>query len=148
MKALVSALALLVGSNVMALAADQTLKFKLVAFYVDQKDGEIHMVGATVSPNGTIGTKDFSVKEDQNGKGTGRSTYYFPDGSIVTTDSFVDTATQTGGHVVGKIQIVSGTGAYQGATGGGPFDGDWGDKSPLKGAGLFNIELDVTTPGT
>ena len=148
MKTLVSALALLIGSNVMAVAADQALKFKLVAFYVDQKDGEVHMVGATVSPDGRIGTKDFSVKKDQNGKGVGRSIYYFPDGSIVTTDSFVDTATQTGGHVVGKIQIVSGTGAYQGATGGGPFDGDWGDKSPLKGAALFNIELDVTTPGT
>jgi ABC-type branched-subunit amino acid transport system substrate-binding protein len=148
MKTLVSVLALLIGSDVMALAADQTLKFKLVAFYIDQKDGETHMVGATMSPNGTIGTKDFSVKEDQNGKGAGRSTYYFPDGSIATTDSFVDTATQTGGHVVGKIQIVSGTGAYQGATGEGPFDGDWGDKSPLKGAGLFNIELDVKTPGT
>ena len=148
MKALVSALALLVGSNVMAVAADQTLKFKLVAFTVGEKDGEYHMVGATVAPDGAIGTKDFSVKEDQNGNGTIHSTYYFPNGSIVTTDSFVDTATQTGGHVVGKIQIVSGTGAYQGATGGGPFDGDWGDKSPLKGAGLFNIELDVTTPGT
>ena len=78
MKTLVSALALLIGSNVMAVAADQTLKFKLVAFYVDQKDGEIHMVGATVSPNGTIGTKEFSVKEDQNGKGVGRSTYISP----------------------------------------------------------------------
>ena len=148
MKALVSALALLVGSNVMAVAADQTLKFKLVAFTVGEKDGEYHMVGATVAPDGAIGTKDFSVKEDQNGNGTIHSTYYFPNGSIVTSGSFVDTATQTGGHVVGKIQIVSGTGAYQGATGGGPFDGDWGDKSPLKGAGLFNIELDVTTPGT
>ena len=148
MKTLVSALALLVGSNVIALAADQTLKFKLVAFNTGEKDGEYHFVGATVSPDGAIGTKDFSVKEDQNGKGTGHSTYYFPDGSIVANDSFMDTATQTGGHVVGKIQIVSGTGAYQGATGGGPFDGDWGDKSPLKGAGLFNIELDVTTPGT
>ena len=113
MKALVSALALLVGSNVMAVAADQTLKFKLVAFNVGEKDGEYHFVGATVSPNGTIGTKDFSVKEDQNGAGVGHSTYYFPDGSIVTTDLFMDTATQTGGHVVGKVQIVSGTGAYQ-----------------------------------
>ena len=148
MKTLVSALALLVGSNVMAVAADQTLKFKLVAFYVDQKDGEIHMVGATVSPNGAIGTKDFSVKEDQNGNGTIHSTYYFPNGSIVTSGSFVDTATQTGGHVVGKYQIVSGTNAYQGATGTGAFDGDWGDKSPLKGAALYNIELDVKTPGT
>jgi hypothetical protein len=66
----------------------------------------------------------------------------------VTTDSFVDTATQTGGQVVGKIQIVSGTGSYQGATGGGGFDGDWGDKSPLKGTGIYNIELDVKTPGS
>ena len=148
MKTLVSALALLIGSNVMAVAADQTLKFKLVAFYVDQKDGETHMVGATVSPNGTIGTKDFSVKEDQNGAGAGHSTYYFSDGSIVTTDSFVDTATQTGGHVVGRVQIVSGTGAYQGATGTGAFEGDWGDKSPLRNAMLLNIGLDVKTPGS
>ena len=148
MKTLVSALALLVGSNVMAVAADQTLKFKLVAFNVGEKDGEYHFVGATVSPNGTIGTKDFSVKEDQNGAGAGHSTYYFPDGSIVTTDSFVDTATQTGGHVVGKVQIVSGTGAYQGATGTGAFEGDWGDKSPLKNAMLLNIGLDVKTPGS
>ena len=148
MKTLVSALALLVGSNVMAVAADQTLKFKLVAFNVGEKDGEYHFVGATVSPDGTIGTKDFSVKEDQNGKGAGHSTYYFPDGSIVANESFVDTATQTGGHVVGKYQIVAGTGAYQGATGGGSFDGDWGDKSPLKNAMLLNIELDVKTPGS
>jgi hypothetical protein len=33
MKTLVSAIALLVGSNVIAVAADQTLKFKMVAFY-------------------------------------------------------------------------------------------------------------------
>ena len=132
MKTLVSALVLLVGSDVMAVTADQTLKFKLVAFYVDQ-DGEYHSFGAT--PAGVIGTKDFSVKEDQNGKGAGHSTYYFPDGSIVASDSFVDTETQPGGHVVGKIQIVSCTGAYQGATGGGSVDGDWG-KSPLKGAAL------------
>jgi hypothetical protein len=121
---------------------------RLVAFNVGEKDGEYHFLGATVSPDGTIGTKDFSIKEDQNGNGAGRSTYYFPGGSIVTTDSFVDKATQTGGHVVGKLQIVSGTGAYQGATGTGAFEGDWGDKSPLKDAMPFNIELDVKTPGT
>jgi hypothetical protein len=111
MKALVSALALLVGSNVMAAAADQTLKFKLWRSTPIKRMANI------------ILTKDFSVKEDQNGKGAGQSTYYFPDGSIVASDSFVDTETQTGGHVVGKIQIVSGTGAYQGATGGGSLTG-------------------------
>ncbi len=36
--------------------------------------------------------------------------------------------------MVGKYQIISGTGAYQGATGAGTIEGDWGDKSPLKGA--------------
>ena len=142
MKALVLALALLVGSNIMAVAGDQTLKFKLVTFYIGEKDGESHMVGATVSPDGSIGTKDFFDKQ-----GTGHSTYYFHDGSIVANYSTASTGTNTGGHIVGKYQIVSGTGAYQGATGGGSIDGDWGDKSPLKNASLYNIELNVKTPG-
>ena len=47
-----------------------------------------------------------------------------------------------------QTQIVSGTGAYQGATGSGAFEGDWGDKSPLKNAMLLNIELGVKTPGS
>ena len=147
MKALLSAIALLIGSNVMAVAGDQTLKFKLVTFYMGDKDGESHMVGVSVSPNGTIGTKDFYEKQGANGA-TGHSTYYFPDGSIVADYSSVSTGSNNGGHVVGKYQIVSGTGAYQGATGGGSIDGDWGDKSPLQNAGLFNIELDIKTPGT
>jgi hypothetical protein len=148
MKTLVSAFALLVGSNVMAVAADQTLKFKLVTFYMGNKGGESHLAGVSVSPNGTIGTKDFYEKQGAMGASTGHSTYYFPDGSIVANYSNVSTGTNSGGHVVGKYEIVSGTGAYQGATGGGSIDGDWGDKSPLKNAGLFNIELDIKTPGT
>jgi hypothetical protein len=147
MKALVSAFALLVGSNIMAVAGDQTLKFKLVAFYIGEKDGESHMVGATVSPDGTIGTKDFFDKQGENGASTGHSTYYFPDGSLVANYSTASAGTGTGGHIVGKYQIVSGIGTYQGATGGGSIDGDWGDKSPLKNASLFNIELHVKTPG-
>jgi len=148
MKTLVSALALLVGSNVVAVAGDQILKHKLVAFYLGEKDGESHFVGATVSPDGTIGTKDWTDKTDENGKGIGHSTYYFPKGSIVANYTTTVTGTNSGGHVVGKYQIVSGTGAYQGATGGGSFEGDYGDKSPLKGAGLYNVELDVKTPGS
>jgi hypothetical protein len=148
MKTLLSVIALLIGSNVMAVAGDQTLKFKLVTFYMGDKDGESHMVGVSVSPNGTIGTKDFYDKQGENGASTGHSTYYFPDGSLVANYSNVSTGTNSGGHIVGKYQIVSGTGVYQGATGGGSIDGDWGDKSPLKNAGLFNIELDIKTPGT
>jgi hypothetical protein len=148
MKTLVSAIALLVGSNIAAMAADQALKFKLVTFYMGEKDGESHMVGVSVSPDGEIGTKDFFDKQGENGASTGHSTYYFPDGSLVANYSTVSTGTSTGGHIVGKYQIISGTGAYQGATGGGSIDGDWGDKSPLKNASLFNIELDIKTPGT
>ncbi len=147
MKTLVSALALLVGSHVMAVAGDLTLKHKLVTFYIGEKDGESHMVGVTIAPDGTIGTKDFYDKPSQGGS-TGHSTYYFPDGSLVVNYTTVVTGTNTGGHVVGKYRIVSGTGAYQGATGTGGFEGDWGDKSPLKGASLYNVELDVKTPGT
>ena len=147
MKTLISAIGLLVVSNIAAMAADQTLKFKLVSFYMGDKDGESHFSGVTVSPNGTIGTKDFFDKQGENGTSTGHSTYYFPDGSLVANYSTASTGTSTGGHIVGKYQIVSGTGAYQGATGGGSIDGDWGDKSPLKNASLFNIELDIKTPG-
>jgi hypothetical protein len=64
----------------------------------------------------------------------------------VVNYSTTQTGTQTGAHVLGKYQIISGTGAYQGATGTGSFEGDWGDKSPLKGAGLYNAELDIKTP--
>jgi hypothetical protein len=63
------------------------------------------------------------------------STYSLPDGFIVASESLVDVdkETQTGGHVVGKIQIVSGIVSYQVMTGTGAFDGDCGDKSSLKG---------------
>jgi hypothetical protein len=146
MKTLVSALALLISTNVMAIAAEHTLKFKMIAFYMGDKDGEYHFVGATVSPDGTIGTNDFYHKPSENG-GAGHETYYFPDGSLVVTYSETSAGTKTGAHVVGKYQILSGTGAYQGATGSGSFEGDWGDKSPLKGAALYNAELEVKTPG-
>jgi hypothetical protein len=148
MKTLVSALAILVGSNIAAMSADLMLKHKLITFYVGEKDGESHNVGVTVAPDGTLGTKDFYDKTDANGKGTGHSTYYFPNGSIVMNYTTTVTGNDTGGHVVGKYQIISGTGAYQGATGTGGFEGDWGDKSPLKGAGLYDVELDVKTPGS
>jgi hypothetical protein len=147
MKTFVSAIALLVGSNIAAMAADQTLKFKLVTFYMGEKNGESHFVGVSISPDGTMGTKDFYDKPGEKDTSTGHSTYYFPNGSLVANYSAEYTGTNSGGHVVGQYQIISGTGAYQGATGGGSIDGDWGDKSPLKGAGLYNIELDVKTPG-
>jgi hypothetical protein len=92
-------------------------------------------------------TKDFSVKEDQNGKGAGHSTYYFPDGSIVASviRGYGDTnrrpcCRQNPDRF--RQRRVSGRDRRR------LVDGDQGDKSPLKGAALYNIELDVTTPGT
>jgi hypothetical protein len=148
MKLILLATTLLIGLNASAISAEKNLNFKLVTIYIGEKDGESHMMGVTVTPDGSIGTKDFYDKPGENGRGTGHSTYYFPDGSLVANYSTVVTGTDTGGHVLGKYQVISGTGAYQGVTGTGSFEGDWGDKSPLKGAGLYNVELDVKTPGT
>ena len=146
MRTLISALALLVGSNVMALAGEHTLKFKLIYFPLGEKGGEYHMVGVTVAPDGTLGTKDFWDKPGDHGD-TGHSTYYFANGSINANYAMTTTGTKEGGHMIGTYEIVSGTGDFQGATGTGKFEGDWGDKSPLKGAALYNVELDVKTPG-
>ena len=146
MKILLTAIALLAGSNVAAIAAEQTLKFQLASVFLGQKDGETHFAGITISPDGSLGTKDYFDKAGENGASTGHSTYYFAKGSLVVTYAGVSKGTQTGGHYKGKYEIVSGTGVYQGATGTGAIDGDWGDASPLKNASLFNIELDVKTP--
>ena len=146
MKILLSAIALLVGSNVAAIAAEQTLKFKLAYFFMEQKDGENHFMGVTIAPDGTLGTKDFFAKPGENGAFTGRSTYYFPKGTINVTMVGDGTGTDKGGHIKGKYQFVSGTGAYQGATVTGGFEGDYGDKSPLKNAALLDVELDIKTP--
>jgi hypothetical protein len=149
MKLLVSAIALLIGSNVAAMAGDQALKFKLVTFYAGEKDGVSHSVGVTIAPDGTtLGTKDFTTKDGPDGKGTGHSTYNFQGGSVTADFVYGVDGNATGGKVQGTYKILSGTGEYLGATGTGAFSGKWGDMSPLKGAGLYNVELDVRTPGS
>ena len=147
MKTLVSAIALLVGSNVMAVAADQTLKFKLVTFYIGEKDGESHMVGATVSPDGTIGTKDFYNKPGENGASTGHSTYYFPDGSLVANYSLTSTGTKPVAIFSASTRLFPAPAPTRARPAEARFEGDWGDKSSLKGAALYNVELDMKTPG-
>ena len=83
MKILPSAIALLVGSNVAAIAAEQTLKFKLAYFFMEQKDGENHFMGVTIAWDGTLGTKDFFAKQGENGAFKGRSIYDFPKGRSI-----------------------------------------------------------------
>jgi hypothetical protein len=85
MKILVSAFAILVGSNVATLSAEKVLKFKLATIFIGQKDGESHLMGVTVFPDGRLGTKEFFDKAGANGASTGRSTYFFDNGSIDVT---------------------------------------------------------------
>jgi len=146
MKLLLLATALLIGLSAAAISAEKNLNFKLVTIYIGQKDGESHLMGVTVSPDGSIGTKDFYDKAGENGASTGHSVYYFPNGTLTVNYKGAATGTQTGGTYKGTYEILSGTGEYQGATGTGAFDGAYGDASPLKNAGVYNVQLNVKTP--
>jgi hypothetical protein len=128
------------------MAADQTLKFKLATFYVGEKDAVSHFEGVAILPDGSLGTKDYFDKAGENGASTGNSTFYLPKGSLELTYSSVSASNKTGGHFKGRYLIASGAGAYQRPTGTGGFEGDWGDKSPHKGAALMDVELDIKTP--
>ena len=148
MKLVILATALLIGSSAAAISAEKNLNFKLVTIYIGEKDGESHLMGVTVSPDGSIGTKDFYDKAGENGASTGHSVYSFANGSLAANYKAAATGTQSGGTVKGTYEILSGTGEYQGATGTGSFEGAYGDKSPLKNAGLYEIHLNLQIPGS
>jgi hypothetical protein len=134
-------------------AAEKTLEFQLVTKNPDPRrddapnvDGQAitqsKAFGVAVFSNGRVGTKDYVYVSDVNKEGStgfGYSTYYFDDGSVVAR--FVSTAGQKGLH--GDYRILSGTGAYAGATGTGTFDGV---TNPFKNAGLLKVRLQITTP--
>ena len=65
------------GMSTTAAAAEKVLKFKLVTVFIGENDGERHLMGVTVFPDGRLGTKDFFDKPGANDAGSGRSTYYF-----------------------------------------------------------------------
>jgi hypothetical protein len=144
MKRHLLAIALLIGSTAIANSAEKVLTFKLITIFISEKDGESHLMGVTVFPDGKLGTKDFFDKPGANDTSTGRSTYYFDNGSIEAT--YKDSC--PAGHCKGEYVILSGTGDYKGATGTGTFDGLVGPASPLKNAGLLNIQLNVKMPGS
>lgn len=144
MKRHLLAIALLIGSTAIANSAEKVLNFKLITIFISEKDGERHLMGVTVFPDGRLGTKDFFDKPGANDSSSGRSTYYFDNGSVEAT--YTDTC--PAGHCKGQYVILSGTGDYQGATGTGSFDGLVGKASPLKNAGLLNVQLNVKMPGS
>ena len=73
----------------------------------------------------------------------GLSTYSFEDGTI--TASFVGQEIAEGRNK-GTYVILTGTGKYEGAKGGGGFEGVPARNSPVKGVGIFDITLNVTVP--
>jgi hypothetical protein len=150
--ALIVAMAISVFSGV-AYAGEKTLEFQLITKWIDaqtldapnvenQVISQSKAFGVAVFKDGRLGTKDFIVGIDNN-KGTGTafgySTYTFEEGSI--TARFAGTIGPQGRH--GEYKILSGTGAYAGATGTGTYDSI---PNPFKNTGLFNVRLQVTTP--
>ena len=149
--------ALMVGrlSCSSAVAAEQTLEFKLVVKQYDQKALEVANVpgqvvteakafGVGIFKDGKIASKDFIVVLDLN-KGVGPifgySTYTFEDGSTITARFSADFKPNQPVH--GEYKILSGTGAYSGATGTGTMDSI---PHKFKDANMFNIKLNVATP--
>jgi hypothetical protein len=138
-----------------AVAGEQHLEFKFVTLPIDVKSVEAPNIagqrlsagkffGVAYFSDGRIAVKDFiSASDLLKGSGSirGYSTYTFEDGSSITA-SFIAELKQTG--LRGTYTILSGTGAYDKATGTGNFD-----SVPTKfkdGATLFNGKFDVKTP--
>src|SRR4028119_1632686 len=117
---------------------------KLVTKLQQEAGGGSHVFGVTFQPDGAIGSKDYFVKPAaKKGEFVGLSTYTFEDGSI--TASFTGQALEKGRNK-GPYVILSGTGTYEGAKGGGGFEGVGADSSPVKGVGIYDVALNVTLP--
>ena len=131
-----------------ASAGEKTLEFKLFtalgepetpkAANLDGQSAAQPRAGIVVLKDGRIGTEDFIVVLDNNkGSATvsGRGAYTFDDGSI--TAQFSGTLTH------GAYKILSGTGAYAGATGSGTYDSL---PNPQANTRTYRVTLEILTP--
>ena len=149
-----TALSLLLSLSVApAHGGERTLEFQLVTKYLDLRALDAPNVegqtitqgkafGVAVFKDGRIGTKDFIFAGERKagvGTGFGYSTYTFEEGSI--TARFTVNYNPEGNR--GEYKIVSGTGAYAGATGSGTFDAL---PNPLTAAARYKVKLQVVTP--
>ena len=147
--------AFLLGGPSVAGAAEKMLEFMLVTKGIDvrpievanvenQTVGQGRFFGVATFKDGRIAVKDFVFDFDYNkgaGPFYGYSTYTFDDGSSITARFSGETKPNQVTH--GEYRILSGTGAYAGATGTGSFDRI---QSQFKGVGLFNVKLVIVTP--
>jgi hypothetical protein len=137
-------------------AEQQTLKFRLVTKQVSgdalqvanvegRSVGAGRYVGVAVFEDGRIAYKDFVAMNDgdaNQGTYSGYSTYTFQDGDSLTLKF-------TGGWGAegdrGDYLVLSGTGAYKGATGTGHFEAV---KEPWDGADLYEGSFNLTVPSS
>lgn len=100
--------------------------------------------GVGIFKDGRIAVKDFAVVSDLNkgvGSMYGYSTYSFDEGSTITARFTAEFKANQPVH--GEYKILSGTGAYAGATGAGTLDSI---PSQFKGVNMYNIRLNVAMP--
>jgi hypothetical protein len=136
-----------------AYGGEKTLEFRMAVKYFDARalnaanieDQTITQAkgfGVAVFKDGRLGTVDFIMAIDrQKGAGTafGYGTYTFDDGSI--TERF--TLAINGQAAQGEYKILSGTGAYAGATGSGTLESI---SNPYTADRLYNVKLRIVSP--
>ena len=139
-----------------ASAEEQNLKYRLVVMDTSVTDleapnvpgrtvGVAKSVGVATFEDGRIAYKNFIRYYDGTeaaGDFTGYSTFTFENGDSLTMKFVAKWSDQGFG---GDYEVISGTGAYAGATGIGHFDG--AETQPWEGADLLNGWFKLEVPG-
>jgi hypothetical protein len=156
MRSMPFVLAVLLGTAPAAQAGEQTLKFRMILADTEAhvfqatgvKGAEVSAhdaIGLAVFDDGRIAFKKFVYLDDSTevaGGGSGYSTYTFENGDSLTAKFTYDWSPA---GLKGVYDVVSGTGAYAGATGTGSFESV---SVPWEGATLEAGSLTIEVPGT
>lgn len=145
----------LCGASASAGAGEQVLAYTLVTRAMDVKTEKLAAVeglvvsagryaGTAIFEDGRIANKEFLFSYDfRKGAGPfyGYSTYTFVDGSALVMR--FEGVLEPGKPLLGRYTVLSGSGAYAGATGTGYFEKV---DDPWENANLFRGSLQIRTP--